>query len=106
MSTQYPLQVPEALMAEIESTAESVHLSKADVMRQSIKLGLPKLRQHLGAGRVTNVEPLPPAVLERLYRERRDDDPAIRKLIAAQPKDKAPSAPSTKLQRSSKISNP
>ncbi len=54
-----------------------------------IKLGLPKLREQLSAkvGRVTNVDPLPTRVLERLYRERQDDDSSIRRFIAAQPKD-------------------
>src|SRR2546427_5083105 len=88
-STQYPLQVPDDLMAEVESTAKSVQLSKADVMRQSIKLGLPKLREQLSAeaGRVTNVDPLPDRVLKKLYREREDDDASIRRFIAAQPKE-------------------
>jgi len=88
-STQYPLQVPDDLMAEVEATALSVHLSKAAVMRQSIKLGLPKLRQQLSAraGRVTNVDPLPDRVMKRLYREREDDDASIRRFMAAQPKD-------------------
>ena len=88
-STQYPLQVPDDLMAEVEATALRVHLSKAAVMRQSIKLGLPKLREQLAAkaGRVTNVDPLPERVLKKLYRERKDDDASIRRLIAAQPED-------------------
>jgi hypothetical protein len=87
-SSQYPLQVPDDLMAEVESTAKSVHLSKADVMRQSIKLGLSKLREQLSArsGRITNVDPLPGRVLAKLYREREDDDVSIRRFIAAQPK--------------------
>ena len=75
-------------MDEVEQTAESVHLSKADVMRQSIKLGLPRLRRQLSAktGRVTNVEPLSRAVMDKLYREREDDEASIRRLINAQPK--------------------
>jgi hypothetical protein len=88
-STQYPLQLPEDLMAEIESTADDVNLSKADVMRQSMKLGLPQLREKLSTptDRVTNVEPLPDAVLSRLYRKREDDADSIRRFIAAQPKE-------------------
>jgi hypothetical protein len=86
-STQYPLQLPEDLMAEIEATAGDVNLSKADVMRQSMKLGLPQLREKLSthSGRVTNVKALPDAVLSRLYRQREDDADSIRLLIAAQP---------------------
>ena len=87
-STQYPLQVPDDLMAEVESTAKTIHLSKADVMRQSMKLGLPRLREQLRsrAGRVTNIDPLPAAIMAKLYREREDDEDSIRLFIAAQPK--------------------
>lgn len=87
-STQYPLQMPEDLMAEVESTAKSVHLSKADVMRQSMKLGLSRLREQLSeqSGRVTNVDPLPATAMTKLYREREDDEDSIRRFIAAQPK--------------------
>jgi hypothetical protein len=86
-STQYPLQVPDDLMAEVESTAKTIHLSKADVMRQSMKLGLPRLREQLGARaeRVTNVDPLPAATMAKLYRERDDDEESIRQFIAVQP---------------------
>ena len=50
---------------------------------------MPRLREQLSAkaGRVTNVDPLPDRVLEKLYREREDDDASIRRFIAAQPKD-------------------
>lgn len=83
-----PLRVPKDLMAEVESTAKSLALSKADVMRQSMRLGLPRLRERLAAqgGRVTNVDPLPEAVLNRLYSEREEDEASIRRSLAAQPK--------------------
>ena len=79
-STQYPLQVPDDLMAEVEATALRVHLSKAAVMRQSIKLGLPKLREQLSvkAGRVTNVDPLRYQLpFERFFNTERADMPDI-----------------------------
>jgi len=50
-STQYPLQVPVDLMKEIASAASATGLSKADVMRQSMKLGIPKLREQLAVER-------------------------------------------------------
>jgi hypothetical protein len=86
-SVAYPLQVPTDLMEEVSSAAKRLNLSKADVLRQSIKLGLPRLKEQLSArmGRVTNVDPLSAAVLERLYREREDDDQSIRRFIKAQP---------------------
>jgi len=73
-------------MAEIESTAKTVHLSKADVMRQSMKLGLPKLRERLSprSDRVTNVEPLPEAVLKRIYSRPDRDEAGIDRWIKAQ----------------------
>jgi len=85
---QYPLQVPEDLMAQVKKAAKSFDLSQADVMRQSMRLGLPKLREQLRQreGRVTNVDPLPDAVMTRLYREREDDASSIRRFIAGQPK--------------------
>ena len=88
MSTQYPLQLPDELMAEIESTSDATHLSKADVMRQSMRLGLPRLREKLTAAeeRLTNVDPLPERVLKRLYRQRKEDQASIRRFIDAQPK--------------------
>jgi hypothetical protein len=74
-------------MAEVESTAKRLTLSKADVMRQSMRLGLPRLREQLAAqgGRITSDDPLPDAVLNRLYAEREEDEAAIRRFIAAQP---------------------
>jgi hypothetical protein len=55
-------------------------------MRQGLKFGLPKLREHLGVGRVTNVEPLPAKVARRLYRRRDDDSESIARFMAAQSK--------------------
>jgi hypothetical protein len=86
-SIAYPLQVPTDLMDEVCAVAKSLNLSKADVLRQSTKLGLPRLKQHLsaGTGRVTNVDPLPTAVLDRLYRQREDDGESVRRFLRAQP---------------------
>ncbi len=85
----YPLAVPEDLLKEMRQLAKDTGLSMADAMRQSMKLGAPKLKEQLSAqhGRITNVEPLPKAVLEKLYAERVDDEEGIRRLMAAQPKD-------------------
>ncbi len=57
-------------------------------MRQSMKLGLPKLRERLSAaaGRVTNVEPLPRKVLEEIYSRPERDEAGIKQLIKAQAK--------------------
>ncbi len=46
-SETYPLALPSALLQEIRKTASETGISMADAMRQSLKLGLPKLREQL-----------------------------------------------------------
>ena len=43
----YPLALPPQLLGELRKTAKQTGLSVADAMRQSMKLGLPKLREQL-----------------------------------------------------------
>lgn len=57
-SETYPLALPSDLLGEVRKTARATDLSMADTMRQSLKLGLPRLREQLAAGRLTNVAPL------------------------------------------------
>jgi hypothetical protein len=45
----YPLAVPTDLLSELRETARETGLSVADTMRQSMKLGLPKLREQLSS---------------------------------------------------------
>lgn len=84
-----PLPMPPELIAEVKRTAQDAGLSSAEIMRQSIKAGLPKVRDALASltksGRVTNVEPIPKKTLDKIYAEREDDTDAIRRMIAAQP---------------------
>jgi hypothetical protein len=49
---------------------------------------LPNLRKKLceRARRVTNIDPLPAATMDKLYREREDDENSIQQFIAAQPR--------------------
>ena len=54
-SETYPLAMPAELLTEVRDTAKKTGLSVADAMRQSMKLGLPKLREQLG-----RLEPLKP----------------------------------------------
>ncbi len=84
-SATIPLALPKDLLGEVQSAAKETGLSQQDVMRQSMKLGLPTLRQLLGKpGRVTNVDPLPDAVLRKVYSERDDDEDSIRLFMKAQ----------------------
>jgi hypothetical protein len=46
-SDTYPLAMPADLVREVRQTAKVTGLSMADAMRQSMKLGLPKLREQL-----------------------------------------------------------
>jgi hypothetical protein len=48
-SDTYPLAMPNDLLAEVRRTAKATGLSMADAMRQSMKLGLPRLREQLSA---------------------------------------------------------
>ena len=48
-SHTYPLAIPSDLLNQVRHTAEETGLSLADAMRQSLKLGLPKLREQLSA---------------------------------------------------------
>jgi hypothetical protein len=48
MSKPYPLVVPEELQQEIRSAAQQTGLSMADIMRQSMKAGLPKVVKKYG----------------------------------------------------------
>lgn len=46
-SETYPLSLPPNLLVEIRQTAQTAGLSLADAMRQSLELGLPRLREQL-----------------------------------------------------------
>ena len=45
----YPLGLPKALLDEVKSAARETGLSTADVMRQAIKFGVPRVRQAMSA---------------------------------------------------------
>ena len=49
----YPLALPADLLGQVRRTAKETGLSLADAMRQSLKLGLPKLREQLAAPTTT-----------------------------------------------------
>jgi len=43
----YPLGMPKDLLKEVKDAAKETGLSTADVMRQAIKFGIPRVRQAL-----------------------------------------------------------
>jgi len=51
-SRTYPIAIPPDLLGEIRRTAKETGLSLADAMRQSMRLGLPKLREQLSVQEV------------------------------------------------------
>ena len=85
-STVFPLAWPADLHSEMKRAAKNTGLSRADVIRQSAKLELPKLLEKVGSGRVTNVEPLPGKVADALYSKRDDDADVTRAFMEAQSK--------------------
>jgi hypothetical protein len=82
----YPLAMPAEFLDELRKAAKETGLSTADTIRQSAKLGLPKLLEQMGSGRVTNVAPLPNKAAQTLYSQPHDDADAIRVFMAAQSK--------------------
>lgn len=62
----------ESLMRELRELATSSHLSQADVHRQALRFGLPRVREALLSASVSILEPIPHAELTRYY-SRPDD---------------------------------
>src|SRR5437763_240683 len=84
-SETFPLNIPGDLLAEVRQAARKTKLSMADVMRQSMKLGLDKLVRELASERcITNVEPLPDDVLDRYYDRPERGEETIDRMIKAQ----------------------
>jgi hypothetical protein len=86
-SITYPLAMTPDFLSQMKQGAKQTGLSTADIIRQSAKLGLPKLLEQMGSSRVTNVDPLPEKLARQLYRDREEDMESIRRFVAAQPKD-------------------
>lgn len=84
-SETVPLAMPKDLLREIRRTSKQVGLSMADTMRQSMKLGLHKLIEQLGENRrITNIDPLPDAVLDKIYSRAERDEPGLNRWVRAQ----------------------
>lgn len=77
-TTSYPLAVPDDLLAEIRETAAATGLSLAAAMRQSMKLGLPKLREQLAP--TSPLKPFTPAEARRAFTTDPEADPTATRL--------------------------
>jgi hypothetical protein len=64
----YPLAMPPELLGEVRQVSQELGLSMADIMRQSMKLGLPKLRKRLAPAPSKNLKPLSKAEARRCYK--------------------------------------
>ena len=73
----------------LQDLARETGLSINQIIVRSVHGQAPVIRSEHQArtGRLTNVDPLPEKVLERLYRDREEDEEGIRRLIGAQPKE-------------------
>jgi hypothetical protein len=81
----YPLAVQPDLLEEVRRASQDLGLSMADIMRQSMKLGLPKLREQLSPGPLKNLQPLSSAESRRCYRQPNREFDALEHHLAGLP---------------------
>jgi hypothetical protein len=81
----YPLAVPSDLLGEVRQASQDLGLSMADIMRQSMKLGLPKLREQLSPDPRQNLKPLSKAESRRCYQQPNREFDALEHHLASLP---------------------
>jgi len=81
----YPLAVPPDLLGEVRQASQDLGLSMADIMRQSMKLGLPKLREQLSPAPLKNLKPLSRAESRRCYQQPNREFDALEHHLAGLP---------------------
>ncbi len=83
----YPLPMDEELAREVAKAAKETGLSRAELMRQALAFGLPRVVKALrkASSRLTAVDPLPARQALALYGLEDDDRAQSRRLMAAQP---------------------
>ena len=79
MIVTHTVRLDDELDGRLQAEARRRKAKISDLWRELVKT-LPPVK----AERITNVDPLPDHVLEKLYREREDDTKAIQRMIAAQ----------------------
>ncbi len=82
----YPLPMNKELARQVTQGAKETGLSQAELMRQALAFGLPKVIAALRKppGRLTSVDPLPARQARALYRVKDDDAAQVSRLIQAQ----------------------
>jgi len=81
----YPLAVPSDLLGEVRQASQDLGLSMADIMRQSMKLGLPRLRDQLSPDPLRNLKPLSRAESRRCYQQPNREFDALEHHLASLP---------------------
>ncbi len=76
----YPLAVPEDLLAEVRSASEETGFAMADVMRQTMKLGLPRFREQYLAGQP--LKPFTQAEIREAFASEAEFDALEKALVA------------------------
>lgn len=86
---QYPTRFTEQdadLRADLESSSRMTGQSVNQLILACVRVALPRVVESLspGAGRITNVDPLPDKLARAAYEQPERDEPGIDRLIAAQ----------------------
>ena len=81
----YPLAVPPDLLGKLRRASQDLGLSMADIMRQSMKLGLPRLREQLAPEPPKNLKPLSKAESRRCYQQPNHEFDALEHHLASLP---------------------
>ena len=81
----YPLAVPPDLLGDVRQASQDLGLSMADIMRQSMRLGLPKLREQLCPDPLKNLKPLSRAGSRRCYQRPNREFDALEHHLAGLP---------------------
>ena len=82
----YPLPLNKELAHQVTQGAKQTGLSRAELMRQALAFGLPRVIETLRkpSGRLTSIDPLPAREAKALYRLAEDDREQVGRLIKAQ----------------------
>ena len=72
-----PSAIPSDLLGEMRHASEELGLSMADILRQSMKLGLPKLREQLAPNPLKGLLPLSPDEARICYGESNSEFDAL-----------------------------
>ena len=85
-SETYPLALPADLLKEVRKAAKKTGLSMADAMRQSMKLGLPKLVEELSMEQVLkNLKPMTSEECRNCWQEPNEEFDALEHHCATHP---------------------